>query len=121
MKRRQFVQMGVAAGVAAGVMTDAAAAGADALLDAGVVTNRNSVPSDPNGAWYTSGVRLGTPALTTRGFGHDEFDTVGGLVMNAFGHLPKRNETTEIGPYRFRILNADSRRIHLIRLTPIAR
>ena len=40
-----------------------------ALLDAGVVTNRNSVPADPNGAWYTSGVRLGTPALTTRGFG----------------------------------------------------
>ena len=40
-----------------------------ALLDAGVVTNRNSVPRDPNGAWYTSGIRLGTPALTTRGFG----------------------------------------------------
>src|SRR4051812_14713450 len=47
-----------------------------ALLDAGVVTNRNSVPADPNGAWYTSGIRLGTPALTTRGFGHDEFDSV---------------------------------------------
>jgi glycine hydroxymethyltransferase len=47
-----------------------------ALLDAGIVTNRNSVPSDPNGAWYTSGVRVGTPALTTRGFGADEFDRV---------------------------------------------
>lgn len=54
-------------------------------------------------------------------FSDDEFDTVGGLVMSAFGHLPKRNEITEIGPYRFRILNADSRRIHLLRLTPIAR
>jgi magnesium and cobalt transporter len=42
-------------------------------------------------------------------------------VMSAFGHLPKRNETTEIGPYKFRILNADSRRIHLLRLTPITR
>ncbi|WP_414689424.1 glycine hydroxymethyltransferase [Nocardioides sp.] len=52
-----------------------------ALLDAGVVTNRNSVPSDPNGAWYTSGVRLGTPALTTRGFGHDEFDNVAELIV----------------------------------------
>ncbi|EUA50514.1 serine hydroxymethyltransferase family protein [Mycobacterium xenopi 3993] len=40
-----------------------------ALLDAGVVTNRNTVPADPNGAWYTSGIRFGTPALTTRGFG----------------------------------------------------
>ena len=36
-----------------------------ALLDAGIVTNRNAVPADPNGAWYTSGIRIGTPALTT--------------------------------------------------------
>ena len=43
-----------------------------ALLDAGIVTNRNAVPADPNGAWYTSGVRIGTPALTTRGFGADD-------------------------------------------------
>jgi glycine hydroxymethyltransferase len=53
-----------------------------ALLDAGVVTNRNSVPADPNGAWYTSGIRLGTPALTTRGFGHDEFDAVAELIVH---------------------------------------
>lgn len=53
-----------------------------ALLDAGVVTNRNSVPADPNGAWYTSGIRLGTPALTTRGFGHDEFDNVAELIVH---------------------------------------
>src|SRR6187549_878722 len=53
-----------------------------ALLDAGVVTNRNSVPQDPNGAWYTSGIRLGTPALTTRGFGHDEFDKVAELMVD---------------------------------------
>ncbi len=53
-----------------------------ALLDAGIVTNRNAVPSDPNGAWYTSGVRIGTPALTTRGFGADEFDKVAELMVN---------------------------------------
>ncbi|MGX5218059.1 HlyC/CorC family transporter [Pseudomonas segetis] len=53
-------------------------------------------------------------------FSDDEFDTVGGLVMSAFGHLPKRNEVTEIGGFRFRILNADSRRVHLLRLTPLA-
>jgi glycine hydroxymethyltransferase len=39
------------------------------------------VPSDPNGAWYTSGIRFGTPALTTRGFGRDEFDKVAELVV----------------------------------------
>jgi glycine hydroxymethyltransferase len=54
-----------------------------ALLDAGVVTNRNSVPGDPNGAWYTSGIRLGTPALTTLGFGPDELDQVADVVTQA--------------------------------------
>jgi glycine hydroxymethyltransferase len=57
-----------------------------ALLDAGVVTNRNSVPNDPNGAWYTTGVRLGTPALTTRGFGHDEFDKVAEMIVDVLSH-----------------------------------
>lgn len=54
-------------------------------------------------------------------FSDDEFDTVAGLVMNAFGHLPKRNEVTEIGGFRFRVLSADSRRVHLLRLTPLLR
>ncbi|WP_407929012.1 glycine hydroxymethyltransferase [Aestuariimicrobium ganziense] len=57
-----------------------------ALLDAGVVTNRNSVPRDPNGAWYTSGVRLGTPALTSRGFGPDDFDAVAGLIVDVLSN-----------------------------------
>ena len=52
-----------------------------ALLDAGVVTNRNSIPRDPNGAWYTSGIRIGTPALTSRGFGAAEFDEVAELIV----------------------------------------
>ena len=54
-----------------------------ALLDAGVVTNRNSIPRDPNGAWYTSGVRLGTPALTTLGLGPAELDEVADLIDGA--------------------------------------
>ena len=56
-----------------------------ALLDAGIVTNRNAVPADPNGAWYTSGVRIGTPALTTRGFGAAEFDRVAELIADVLG------------------------------------
>ena len=54
-----------------------------ALLDAGVVTNRNSVPGDANGAWYTSGIRLGTPALTTLGFGTGELDEVADIIVRA--------------------------------------
>ena len=57
-----------------------------ALLDAGIVTNRNSIPSDPNGAWYTSGIRFGTPALTTRGFGPSEFDRVAELVVDVLSN-----------------------------------
>jgi len=53
-----------------------------ALLDSGVVTNRNSIPNDPNGAWYSSGIRFGTPALTTRGFDADDFDRVAELVVD---------------------------------------
>lgn len=52
-------------------------------------------------------------------FPENTFDNVGALVVDAFGHLPKRNEVAEIGGYRFRILTADSQNIHLLRLTPM--
>jgi glycine hydroxymethyltransferase len=51
-----------------------------ALLDSGIVTNRNAIPRDPNGAWYTSGIRIGTPALTTRGLGPAEMDQIAELM-----------------------------------------
>ena len=54
-----------------------------ALLDAGVVTNRNSIPRDPNGAWYTSGIRTGTSALTTLGFGPGELDEIADVMTTA--------------------------------------
>ncbi len=47
-------------------------------------------------------------------FADDEFDTVGGLVANAFGRLPKRGESVEIGDFRFLVLRADSRRLHTL-------
>jgi glycine hydroxymethyltransferase len=77
-----------------------------ALLDAGVVTNRNSVPSDPNGAWYTSGVRLGTPALTTRGFGHDEFDKVAELIVEVLANTTP-NSTSAGAPSKATYTLAD--------------
>jgi glycine hydroxymethyltransferase len=77
-----------------------------ALLDAGIVTNRNAVPADPNGAWYTSGVRIGTPALTTRGFGTAEFDRVAELIA---GVLTATTPTTTAAgePSRARYTTAD--------------
>ncbi len=51
-----------------------------ALQDAGVICNRNSVPNDVNGAWYTSGVRLGTPALTTLGMTPADMEEVADII-----------------------------------------
>nr|WP_163502564.1 transporter associated domain-containing protein [Halomonas socia] len=47
-------------------------------------------------------------------FSDEEFDTVGGLVMQRFGHLPRRGEHAELGGWRFTVLNADNRRIRLL-------
>jgi len=66
-----------------------------ALLDAGVVTNRNSVPGDANGAWYTSGIRLGTPALTTLGFGPGELDEVADIIVEALRSTTPATSTTK--------------------------
>jgi glycine hydroxymethyltransferase len=79
-----------------------------ALLDAGVVTNRNSVPADRNGAWYTSGVRLGTPALTTRGFGPDDFDRVADLIVDVLSNT--QPEGTSKAKYKLADGTAD--RVH---------
>ncbi len=49
-------------------------------------------------------------------FEDDEFDTIGGIVLQAFGHLPKRGERTVLGDYEFRVLNSDSRRLRLLRV-----
>jgi len=46
----------------------------------------------------------------------DDFDTIGGIVMQKFGHMPRRNEVAEIGGFTFKVLNADSRQIHLLRM-----
>ena len=52
----------------------------DLLHDAGITVNRNSVPNDPRPPMVTSGVRIGTPALATRGFGATEFTEVAEII-----------------------------------------
>jgi glycine hydroxymethyltransferase len=51
-----------------------------ALEAAGLTANKNMVPFDDKSPFVTSGLRLGTPAMTTRGFGPDEFERVAGLI-----------------------------------------
>lgn len=52
-------------------------------------------------------------------FSNADFDTLGGILMQEFGHLPKRNEVVKINNLQFRVLYADNRQIHLLRLTII--
>ena len=51
-------------------------------------------------------------------FGDDEFDTIGGIVMHALGHVPKRGETVEINNLEFKILRSSNRRIDLLEVSP---
>ncbi|HEX4522930.1 MAG TPA: transporter associated domain-containing protein [Casimicrobiaceae bacterium] len=53
-------------------------------------------------------------------FSDEEFDTIGGLVLKAFGRLPKRGETTTIDKFRFRVVRADSRRIYTLQVEKLA-
>ena len=53
-------------------------------------------------------------------FPDQEFDTIGGLVVNKFGHMPQREETIKMGDFKFTVLNADQRRVHLLRVKPLA-
>lgn len=50
------------------------------LREAGFTVNRNSVPFDSNGAWYTSGIRIGTPAITTLGMKEKEMEEIASWI-----------------------------------------
>ncbi|MGQ7844227.1 serine hydroxymethyltransferase [Granulosicoccus sp. 3-233] len=63
-----------------------------ALGRAGITCNKNAIPFDPASPFVTSGVRLGTPAATTRGFGVEEFRTVGKLILRVIDGLASNGE-----------------------------
>ena len=68
------------------------------LLRAKMTCNKNGIPFDPEKPMVTSGVRLGTPAATTRGFGVEEFQQVGNLIGDVLEGLsahPDNNEAAE--------------------------
>jgi glycine hydroxymethyltransferase len=66
---------------------------AEASLErAGLTCNKNAIPFDPASPFVTSGIRLGTPAGTTRGFGKSEFAQIGALIGEVLDGLSKNPE-----------------------------
>lgn len=67
------------------------------LENAGITCNKNGVPFDPEKPMVTSGIRLGTPAGTTRGFGQDEFRQIGHLIGDVLdGLASSRNDNSAV-------------------------
>jgi len=52
-------------------------------------------------------------------FSNEEFDTIGGVILNKFGHFPKRGERIKLHDHRFKVLQSDSRRIYLLEVKPL--
>jgi len=70
----------------------------EALGKAGIVVNRNAIPFDPRPPWQSSGIRLGTPAVTTRGLGKEEMKHIASLmvkVINNIGNLDIQNRVNQ--------------------------
>ena len=63
-----------------------------ALVRAGLTCNKNGIPYDPEKFFITSGIRLGTPAATTRGFGVAEFQEVGRLIAEVLGAVSQSED-----------------------------
>ena len=68
------------------------------LEEIGVTANKNTIPNDPRSPFVTSGIRLGTPALTTRGFDEEAMRTLGKVIAEAIQEQAK-TDTVDPSPY----------------------
>ncbi|MGO4843847.1 serine hydroxymethyltransferase, partial [Rhizobiaceae sp. 2RAB30] len=71
----------------------------DLLHSVGITVNRNAVPFDPRPPMVTSGLRIGTPALATRGFGAKEFTEVAEIIATAL----KAGSATDVEALQTRV------------------
>ena len=89
----------------------------EALHRAHITVNKNAVPNDPQKPWVTSGIRIGTPALTTRGFGTEEMRLIAGWMAQVLDAPDDAARATQIG----RDVKALGARFPLFVWEPVAR
>jgi glycine hydroxymethyltransferase len=72
---------------------------ADAALGrANITVNKNAVPNDPRPPFVTSGLRMGTPAVTTRGFGAQEITQLANWVADVLDHVDDEGRSRALAP-----------------------
>lgn len=76
-----------------------------ALSEAWITTNKNSVPNDPRSPFVTSGLRIGTPAVTTRGFGVTECEQLAGWLCDVLDALGSADRDAVIARVREQVLS----------------
>lgn len=70
--------------------------GSEALAQGGIYTNRNTIPFDPGSAFEPSGIRLGTPALTTRNMKEDQMNTIGQIIAKVLKNIDNQKIQKEL-------------------------
>jgi glycine hydroxymethyltransferase len=86
-----------------------------AMTECNLTVNRNSLPNDPNGPWYTSGMRIGTAAVTSLGMGEAEMAEIGSIIADIIKGITQVKDSKEPSKNSKAKYNLDSnvkKRIH---------
>ena len=73
------------------------------LEEAGITCNKNAIPNDPEKPFITSGIRLGTPAITTRGFKEEETRQVAQFILTVLGNIDDSEKIAQVKEQVFKL------------------
>jgi glycine hydroxymethyltransferase len=81
----------------------------EALGKVEITVNKNTVPHEKRSPFVTSGVRIGTPAITSRGLGTSEMETLADLIFKVFSHISKGSADSELEPIKKQVFGLAER------------